>query len=287
MRKALLSIAAVLVLALPASSSAATISIKIAASGFNPKTATINQSDVVTWTNVDSVNHQLVANTGAFASGILKPGATFSFTFNAAGTYHYHDALKPTLTGTIVVKGPPPSVALAVSVPIVFYGDQTIVSGTVSSAKANEAVLILAQPFGSSAQQVATLMTGAGGGFTYTTTPTVLTIYTAKWKTATSQSATVQVRPKLTLGRTGATRLSAKVMGSHSFAGRSIYLQRHSSFGQWVSVEKLRLGQLSGRIFTAPHRKGTFTYRVYMTTNQAGSGYLDTWSNSVRVRYRR
>jgi hypothetical protein len=23
-----------------------------------------------------------------------------------------------------------------------------------------------------------------------------------------------------------------------------------------------------------------------MTTNQAGSGYLDTWSNSVKVRYR-
>jgi len=75
-------------------------------------------------------------------------------------------------------------------------------------------------------------------------------------------------------------------MASHSFAGRSIYVQRHSSFGQWVSVEKLNLGPLSGRTFTAPHRKGTFTYRVYMTTNQAGPGYLETWSNSVRVRYR-
>jgi plastocyanin len=286
MKKALLSIAAVLVLALPASSSAATISINIVATGFSPKTVTINQGDVVTWTNRDSVNHQLVANNGAFASSILRPGQAFSFTFAAAGTYHYHDALKPTLTGTITVKGPPPSVALAVSVPIVFYGDQTIVSGTVSSAKANEAVLILAQPFGSSAQQVATLMTGAGGGFTYTTTPTVLTIYTAKWKAASSQPATVQVRPKLTLSRTGATRLVARVMAAHSFAGRSIYLQRHSSFGQWVSVEKLGLGPLSGRIFKAPHRKGTFTYRVYMTTNQAGPGYLDTWSNSVRVRYR-
>jgi hypothetical protein len=63
-------------------------------------------------------------------------------------------------------------------------------------------------------------------------------------------------------------------------------LQRRSSFGQWVTVEKLKLGPLSGRIFKAPHKKGTFTYRVYMTTNQAGSGYLDTWSTSVKVRYR-
>jgi plastocyanin len=287
MRRALLPIAAVFVLALPASSSAATIAVKITTTGFTPKTVTINQADAVKWTNADKVNHQLVANNGAFASPIMKPGDTYSFTFNAAGTFRYHDALHPTLTGTITVKGPPPSVAIAVSAPIVFYGDQTTITGTVSSAKPNEAVTILAQPFGSSAQQVATLLTGTGGAFTYTTTPTLLTIYSAKWKTATCQSATVQVRPKLTLARTTATRLFAKILGTRSFAGRSIYVQRRSSFGQWVTVEKLKLGPLSGRIFKAPHKKGTFTYRVYMTTNQAGSGYLDTWSNSVRVRYRR
>jgi plastocyanin len=286
MRKTLLSIAAVLVLALPASSSAATIAVKITATGFSPKTLTVNQADIVKWTNADNVNHQLVANNGAFASPILKPGNTYSFTFNAAGTYHYHDALKPTLTGTITVKGPPPSITLVVSAPIVLYGDQTTVSGTVSSAKPNEAVTILAQPYGSSPQQVATLVTGAGGAFVYPTTPTLLTVYTAKWKTATSQPVTVQVRPKLTLTKSSATRLFAKITGTRSFAGRSIYVQRRSSFGQWVTVEKLKLGPNSGRIFTAPHRKGTFTYRVYMTTNQAGSGYLDTWSNSVRVRYR-
>jgi len=286
MRKALISIAAVLVLALPASSSAATIAVKITAAGFSPKTVTVDQADIVKWTNADKVNHQLVANTGAFASPILKPGETFSFTFNAAGTYHYHDGLKPTLTGTITVTGPPPSVTLVVSAPIVVYGDQTTVSGTVSSAKPNETVTILAQPFGSSPQQVANLMTGAGGAFVYPTTPNLLTIYTAKWKTASSQPVTVQVRPKLTLAPTSATRLFAKITGARSFAGRSIYVQLRSSFGQWVTVEKLKLGPNSGRIFTAPHRKGTFTYRAYMTTNQAGSGYLDTWSNSVRVRYR-
>jgi hypothetical protein len=190
------------------------------------------------------------------------------------------------MTGTVVVKGPPPSISLGVNNPIVFYGDQTTISGTVSSAKPNESVAILAQPYGSSAQQVATLVTGIGGAFVYTTNPSVLTVYSVKWKTATSQPVTVQVRPKLTLNRMTATRLYAKISASHPFAGRSIYLQRRSSFGQWVSVEKLKLGPLSGRIFKAPHKKGTFTYRVYMTTNQAGSGYLDTWSNSVKVRYR-
>ena len=287
MKKLLYPIVAAFVLALPAPSNAAVIAIKISATGFTPKTVTINQNDAVKWTNADKVNHQLVANNGAFASGILKPGETYSFTFTTAGKFGYHDALHPSLTGTIYVKGPPPSVTVAVSVPIISYGDQTTISGAVSSAKANEAVLVLAQPYGSSAQQIATLMTGASGTFAYTTQPTILTTYTVKWKTATSQTVTVQVRPKLTLNRTTATRLFAKITATPSFAGRTIYLQRRSKFGQWVTVEKLKLGPLSGRSFKAPHHKGRFTYRVYMTTNQAGAGYLDTWSNTVSVRYRR
>jgi plastocyanin len=287
MKKHLYAILAIFVLALPASGLAATSAVKITATGFSPKTVTINQADTVKWTNVDKVNHQIVANNGAFASGILRPGATFSFTFNTAGKFNYHDALKPVLTGTIDVKGPAPSVSVGVSVPIITYGDQTTISGAVSSAKAGEAVVILAQPYGSSAQQVATLMTGTSGAFTYTTSPTTLTNYSAKWKTAESQTVTVQVRPRLTLTRTGSTRLFARVSATPSFAGRSIYVQRRSSFGQWVTVEKLKLGPNSGRIFKAPHRKGTFTYRVYITTNQAGTGYLEAWSNSVRVRYRR
>lgn len=287
MKKLLYPIVALFVLALPAPGVAATIAVKVTATGFSPKTLTVNQNDAVKWTNADKVNHQLVANNGAFASGILKPGETYSFTFTTAGKFGYHDALHPSLTGTIYVQGPPPSVTVAVSVPIIAYGDQTTISGAVSSAKANEAVTVLAQPYGSSAQQIATLMTGASGAFTYTTQPTILTAYTVKWKTATSQTVTVQVRPKLTLTRTSATRLFAKITATRSFAGRSIYLQRRSKFGQWVTVEKLKLGPLSGRSFKAPHRKGRFTYRVYMTTNQAGAGYLDTWSNSVLVRYRR
>ena len=274
MKRLLLLTVTALVLALPASTSAATIGIRITATAFSPKTVTINQGDSIKWTNADKVDHQLVANNGAFASP------------STAGRFNYHDALKPTLTGTINVNGPPPSVTLGVNAPIVFYGDQVTVSGTVSNAKANEPVLILAEPYGSSAQQVAILMTGAGGAFTYTATPTILTNYSATWKGAASQKVTVQVRPHLTLSRTSRTRLSARITSTKSFARHFIYLQRRSSFGQWVTVEKLRLGPLSGRLFTAPHRKGTTTYRVFMTTNQAGLGYLATWSNSVRVRYR-
>src|SRR5207247_4779851 len=106
MKKLLYAIVAVFVLALPASGLAATTAVKITATGFSPKTVTINQGDTVKWTNDDKVNHQVVANNGAFASGILRPGASFSFTFNTSGKFNYHDALKPTFTGTIDDKGP-------------------------------------------------------------------------------------------------------------------------------------------------------------------------------------
>src|SRR5215212_7067986 len=198
MKRFFLPILAVLALALPAAGPAATIAIKITATGFSPKTLTINQGDAVKWTNADNVNHQIVANNGAFASGILRPGATFTFTFNAAGKYGYHDALKPTLTGTITVKGAPPQVSVGLSTPIITYGNQTTISGTVSSAKPNEVVLILATPYGASPQQIAALTTGAGGAFTYNAAPALYTTYSAKWKTATSQTVTVQVRPQLT-----------------------------------------------------------------------------------------
>ena len=48
---------------------AANKTVNIRSTGFAPKTVTIAGGDTVTWKNVDTVNHQVVANSGAFASG--------------------------------------------------------------------------------------------------------------------------------------------------------------------------------------------------------------------------
>ena len=66
----------------------------------------------------------------------------------------------------------------------------------------------------------------------------MLTTYSVRWKTVTSQTVTVQVRPKVTLTRTSRTRLFAKFAATPSFAGRTIYVQRRSKFGQWVTVRE-------------------------------------------------
>ena len=288
MRKVLYLSVTVIALSLPASGSAATVQVTIKSGAFTPKIVTVNQGDTINWKNADKVNHQLVANNGAFASPIMRPGDWYHFTFNAAGKINYHDALHSSVTVTVNVKGPPPSVSLAVSAPIVAFGDQTTLSGTISNGKSNQTVYVNAQPYGSSVQQIATLVTGAGGTFTYPTLPTIFTNYSVKWGSTNSATVTVQVRPKLTLTRQSLTRFYAKTdAGSHSLAGRSVYFQKHSPFGQWVTLAKLKLGPLGGRIFAVPHQKGTVYYRVYRTTNQAGLGYLDTWSNASKVTFRK
>jgi plastocyanin len=287
MRKLFYVVFAVLAFALPANALAATIAVKINATAFAPTSVTVNAGDTVKWTNADKVDRQLVADSGAFASPILKPGQSYSFTFKTPGTFNYHDALKPSVKGTITVKGPPPSVTLGAGSPILVYGAETTITGTVSNGQANETVILTARPYGSlTIQQVATVTTGAGGGFSYTVRPEILTTYTATWKTAASQTVSVQVRPKLSL-LPYAGRFRASVTAPVSYAGHTIQLQRKSPFGQWITIAQYTLGQQSGKIFSKPAKRGTFKYRVYMSVNQAGPGYLDGWSGTQTVRRHR
>jgi plastocyanin len=287
MRKLIIVVAAMLALAVPAGSFAATTTVKILGTAFAPKSLTVESGDTVKWVNADNASHQIVADNGTFASPTLTQNESYSFTFKVAGTFAYHDALRPATKGTITVKGPPPSITLGAGAPILVYGDETTLTGTVSSGQANEAVVITGQPYGALiVQQVATVQTGIGGGFAFTVQPSILTTFTAHWKTASSETVTVQVRPKVTLSRSAHGKLYAKVIAPVSYAGKFIYLQRLSSFGQWVTVRTLNLGPLSGRIFTPPRVRGTYVYRVYMSQNTAGAGYLDGWSGTQKVRHR-
>lgn len=64
---------------------------------FAPNTFTVKAGTTVKWVNskVDGIDHTVTAADNAFDSGVLKPGASFSFTFNAPGTYQYFCALHP------------------------------------------------------------------------------------------------------------------------------------------------------------------------------------------------
>src|SRR6266540_1664144 len=273
------------VLALPANALAATKVINIYGSTMQPRTVTIDVGDSVRWVNRDNANHQIVADRGTFASPILRPGADYSHAFRAAGTFGFRDVVGKAGRGSVHVRGAPASVTLGVAAPIVVYGTQTTLTGTVSNGKGGETVTIGAQTYGEAARrQVATVTTGAGGGFAFTITPTIQTTYVATWKAASSQVVTVQVRPKLTFVPFEG-RMYAKVVGPAAYPGHFIYLQRLTPLG-WISVAKYTLGPLSGRIFALPRRCAATTYHVYLSADQAGAGYLDGWSGTQRKRRR-
>src|ERR671923_1923912 len=198
MRRLVVALAALAALAVAAPAQSATINVRITKSGFSPSSVRIDFGDTVKWTNADSTNHQVVADNGSFASPILKPSQTYSFTFKTAGRFPYHDAIKPSLKGVVRVNGPPPSLTFGATNPIVVYGTQTTLNGTVSSKKANESVTLFYQPYGQASPiQLAVVKTTAGCFFNVTTTTKIYTTYWAPWKNTKSQQAVVQVKPKI------------------------------------------------------------------------------------------
>jgi beta-lactam-binding protein with PASTA domain len=73
---------------------------------FDPASITVNAGDTVTWVNEDAAPHTIVADDGQFDSGSVAQGASFQFTFAAAGddTVAYHCGIHPQMTGTVVVQ---------------------------------------------------------------------------------------------------------------------------------------------------------------------------------------
>lgn len=67
-------------------------------------TVVIGVNNTVTWTNNDDSTHTVTADNGAFDSGYLNQGQTWSYTFTTPGTYTYHCTIHPWMTGTVIVE---------------------------------------------------------------------------------------------------------------------------------------------------------------------------------------
>jgi plastocyanin len=290
MRRVILLAATTLALVLAAPASSATVTVSIKRAGFTPKTVNINQGDSVTWTNNDTINHQVVANNGSYASPILGAGKSWTRTFQSGGTFNYHDSLHPGLKGTVVVKGAPPQISLVASAPVVKYGGTVTLSGAVSNKKAGVTVTLVQLPFGQTTKQViATLQTTTNGAFSYTVTPQVNTSYQAQWPGKSESSVTVQVQPMIKLpfvSKTGFFHFY--VTAGSSFAGKTVFLQRYTLAKTWVNIRALTLGTQSGRLISvrfvrALVPRGRWSIRVFMPATEMGGGYLDSWSGTQPI----
>jgi plastocyanin len=82
------------------------VAIKMQNIAFDPKDVTVKVGQKVTWTNDDSTNHNVTAESGAsFKSKDFGNGGTFSFTPTKAGTINYVCTLHPGMTATLTVTG--------------------------------------------------------------------------------------------------------------------------------------------------------------------------------------
>jgi plastocyanin len=290
MRRGIWLVFAALALVLAAPAASATTTVQIKRTGFSPASVTINQDDSVTWTNADTIDHQVVANGGSFASPVLKPGKSYTHAFHGGGTFRYHDGLHPALKGTVVVRGAPPQVSLAASAPVVKFGTAVTLTGAVSNKKAGETVTLVQLPFGQTTKQViATLQTGTGGAFSFTVTPQIYTQYQAQWKNLSESSVFIQVQPAIklpTVSRSGYFHFY--VTAAASFAGKTALLQRFTLAHQWVNIRGLTLGRKSGRVVSLRFvrklvPRGRWSIRVFMPATEMGGGYIDGASGTQPV----
>ena len=76
---------------------------------FEPDVVTIKKGEIVTWKNDDRRERQIMSGhppvmTDEFMSPVLKTGESWSFSFDKAGEYAYHDMKISGLLGRIVVE---------------------------------------------------------------------------------------------------------------------------------------------------------------------------------------
>lgn len=90
-----------------------TSSVIITEHGISPPTVTVNRGDGVTWINQDAAAHRLVITSpnppaalqGFATDSPLSQGESYSFVFEASGTFTYDDPQNPEhIQGTVIVK---------------------------------------------------------------------------------------------------------------------------------------------------------------------------------------
>ena len=81
-----------------------TYTVTIEGMQFRPAVLVIARGDRITWVNSDLVPHTATARSGAFGSGSIAPGASWSLIARKVGTFAYSCSYHPTMKGRITVR---------------------------------------------------------------------------------------------------------------------------------------------------------------------------------------
>jgi plastocyanin len=297
-KRMIIVIAALCFVAVPAAG-AATVTVSITKGGYVPNATSASTADTVRFTNADTVAHQVVfkTTTGVTCSPspfTLQPAQSGTCTFASPGTFSYSD---PSVSGTtfqgsltVTAPAPPETLTLFAEPQIVTYGSRVTLTGELSSKKAGEDVIVLATPCGRSEPTKAmTVQTTSGGEYTAGLRTARNTVYTVQVKNTTSEEVSVEVRPRVRLGRVAAHRYSLRVFAAQRFAGKYATFQRYNG-SRWVSIKRVRLHSNSTNILPTVISSVAFRsalrprtkVRAVLPQSQAGSCYLASTSNVIR-----
>jgi plastocyanin len=268
------------------------VAVGINAAGFTPAAVTVQNGDRVVWTNNDKSSHQIVADDGSFRSPALAPGERWGHVFKNAGTFPYHDANQTTKRGTVVVTGGR-GVSIDTNRRVLTFGGFVQLSGSVSSGKAGEQVVIRQKPQGSDIfLRVTTVSTTANGLWQARVQPRRNTQYQAVWKNVTSATEAIFVKPLLKLRRTAARRFALGIHAQAAFRSRYVVVQRwRARTHRWVALRTARVTivraagtqSISTAVFRVRVRRGT-PVRAWLPRSQAMPAYYGpAWTRSVRV----
>ena len=83
------------------------VAVTIKNRAYSPKTLTVTKGTTITWTNEDSIQHNVISDSDSEQNGLdgplLNKGQSYSFTFDTVGVYTYHCTPHPDMTGIIEV----------------------------------------------------------------------------------------------------------------------------------------------------------------------------------------
>jgi plastocyanin len=72
--------------------------------GFDPPAAAVVTGTTVVWVNRDTQARSVVADNGAFESGAIAPGASYTRKFTSAARFNYADGTRPYTVGLLEVR---------------------------------------------------------------------------------------------------------------------------------------------------------------------------------------
>lgn len=94
----------------PQNTQAGSVSVSAFDDYFSPRTITVSAGTMVIWRNAGAMAHTVTADNGAFNSGTINPGGTYSYVFSTPGTYNYYCIFHGGpggvgMAGTVIVTG--------------------------------------------------------------------------------------------------------------------------------------------------------------------------------------